>query len=269
MKKVSSESNPTIKEYRRLLDGKNRGDNRIAVEGFNLLEEAIKQGFEIETLFYSSELASRGHLEVLLENVPPGTRKIEVSPTLFKKISQTETPPGVAAVVEYPEFTLEQALDEVSSPAMLADRLQDPGNLGTIMRSLAAAGGRFLFYRAGTVNPFNHKVLRSSAGALFHLRLVKCDDLRELLIGLKKKGFLVVSTDLETSSYYYQVDFNQPFVLITGNERQGVSREAGESADISVKIPLAEGVESLNAAVATAVILFEARRQELTGSQGK
>jgi len=265
VKKITSESNPLIKEYVKILNGKSGNKDRVAVEGFNLIEEAIQQGFSIETLFYSPGVASGGQASGLLNRLPAEVNKVELTERVFKKIAQTENPQGAAAVIACPDIEWEKVINQTIGMAVLADKIQDPGNMGTIMRSLAAAGGSTLFYTPGTVSPFNHKVLRASAGTIFHIWIKQVTKLEELFTRLKSKGFISAASEVKTGSDYYNLDLTRPLLLAVGNERWGVSDEIKQNCEVKVNIPLARGVDSLNAAVAVSVILFEARRQRSAG----
>jgi len=269
MKKITSHRNPLIKDYLKCLQGKaslsehnNRlANNRLAVEGFNLLEEALAKKFPIETLFFCPEVASEEPLRALLDAVNPETEVMQITPSLLKRITLTENPQGVAGVVVYPEYSWHDILSATSFYGVLVDRLQDPGNLGTIIRTAAAAGFTAVICTPGTVNPFNPKVIRSSAGSLFHLKICKNKEPATFLSELKKKRVAIVSTEIDSDQAYYQVNYKQPILLMVGNEREGVSQSLASMADHRIRIPIEEGVDSLNAAVAAGVVMFEARRQ--------
>jgi len=264
MKKITSESNPLVKTYLKLLQGKDREGlklKKMAVEGFNLLEEALKQDFNLEILFYCPQVASRDSLQALLRKIPPKTRLVEITPSLLKRITLTETPQGVAGVVACPSVSRDDILQASPSGWVVLDSLQDPGNLGTIIRTAAGAGFPAVICTPGTVNPFNPKVLRSSAGGVFHLKIWKTDSPGEVVKELKKQGVMIVSLELSGEKAYYQVDFTGPTAILVGNERSGVSPELSELADCQATIPLKGDVDSLNASVAAGIVMFEARRQ--------
>ena len=264
MKRITSPHNPLVKYYWKLLQGKIKAEDnnfKLPLEGFNLLEEAIRNGFPVDYIIYCPEKLEGGTINLLQEELPADTQLVEAPASLLNKLSLTENPQGVAGVVVYPEYSWHDILSATSFYGVLVDRLQDPGNLGTIIRTAAAAGFTAVICTPGTVNPFNPKVIRSSAGSLFHLKICKNKEPATFLSELKKKRVAIVSTEIDSDQAYYQVNYKQPILLMVGNEREGVSQSLASMADHRIRIPIEEGVDSLNAAVAAGVVMFEARRQ--------
>ncbi len=265
MKRITSPHNPLVKYYWKLLQGKIKAEDnnfKLPLEGFNLLEEAIRNGFPVDYIIYCPEKLEGGTINLLQEELPADTQLVEAPASLLNKLSLTENPQGVVGVVDYPAYSWKE-MEEATSPLwVLVDKIQDPGNLGTIIRTAAAAGFSSVVCAPGTVFPFNPKVLRSSSGSIFHLKVGKVNSAAEFLQELKEHHRVkVVAAELRGAEGYFQADLTPPIALIMGNERSGISGEFLALADVKVCIPQEEKVDSLNAAVAAGIIMFEIRRQ--------
>jgi len=259
---VNSPDNPLLKEFKRLQNSRRHREKacKIALEGPNLVFEALKAGLGAEAVFFSNvyyEQEGRG----IVDGLPVGTKIIVMPPGLFKKIAETETPQPIAAIFHFERPLYNGLSDPAPKLAVLLDRLQDPGNMGTIIRTAAGAGVEAIYYTAGTTDPYGPKVLRSTAGAVFHLRLEQVPDSVQLIGDLKRSGLQIAAAAARSGQLYWQADFRSPTALIIGNEAGGIAGELMSESDLSVTIPLHGGVESLNAAVASAVILYEIIRQ--------
>jgi TrmH family RNA methyltransferase len=190
-----------------------------------------------------------------------GDAVLEVGRSLMRKLSDTETPQGVLCVVEAPRWTAEEVL-RGPGPTVVLDRLQDPGNLGTIVRSAEAAGASGVLLTPGCVDPGNPKALRASAGSLLRLPTAAASD---VVSAIRGSGRSLIATTGRGGKPYDAVDLVSPLALIIGQEGSGVSDALSAAADLRVTIPLGGRVESLNAAAAATVILFEAARQRRPG----
>jgi len=259
---VSSPRNPLIKEFKKLSQNRlyRQKVNKIALEGPNLVREALKAGLVPEVIFYTRDYYESSSEEWLSE-MPVAVMQVILSNSLFKSIAETETPQAVAAILPFKSEKDYQVFEEPSQFILILDRLQDPGNMGTIIRTAAAAGVDRVFFTLGSVDPYCPKVLRSTAGAIFSLPLEFVSEPGKMVIDLKKKGVQIVAASAHSNLQYWSADLKGPVALIIGNEAGGVSPELKKAADIKVSIPLAGSVDSLNAAVATGVILFEIVRQ--------
>ena len=180
-----------------------------------------------------------------------------VSKGVFESISDTITPQGILAVIKEKESRKDYA-----NIIFALDDLQDPGNLGTIIRTLDAAGYQDLILSKETADPYNPKVVRSTMGAIFRLKLHRNIDLLSELNDLILKGYKIVVTSLDTQHFYYDLNFNDKLVIVIGNESKGVKKEIQDLANVKVKIPMLGQTESLNAAVATSIIAYEGVRQK-------
>ena len=218
-------------------------ENHESITNIILCEELISKN-KVENIEYPNELKTK--IEVVAENV-------------FNSISDTVSPQGILAVVKQKEVSDSQK----SNIIFALDDIQDPGNLGTIIRTLDAAGYQELILSQGTAEPYNPKVVRSTMGAIFRLRFINACNLKEKLKELQENGYKIVVTSLETDKYYYDLKFNEKLVIVIGNEARGVSKEIQELADKKVKIPMLGKTESLNAAVATSILAYEGVRQKV------
>lgn len=259
---ITSVSNPKIKQLRSLLA--NRRDRRrerlFVIEGVRLAEEALRAHARIMLLLYDPihlEQTERGR--GLLERVATLSEAVVATPEVIAATTETVTPQGVVAICGWPEYEAPQP-----GVQLVLDAVQDPGNVGTLLRTAEATGVTEVFCMTGTVDIFSPKVVRAAMGAHFRLPLrqdLGWDDL-DVALGPIDHSYLA---EANGNMPYYAADWRQPSALIIGNEANGVSEAARMHATKSVYIPMASEVESLNAAVAGSVILFEAARQRRLG----
>ena len=186
-----------------------------------------------------------------------------VSDEVFARMSDTQSPQGVLAVLKQPGYTLEQILDggKKAPLLLLLEHLQDPGNLGTILRSAEGAGVSGVILSADSVDLFNPKVVRSTMGAIFRLPFFYAENFSQTICEIKKKGIRIFAADLEGSRDYDLEDYTAPSAFLIGNESRGLSEEAKALADRRIFIPMEGKLESLNAAVSAAVLVYEGARQ--------
>jgi TrmH family RNA methyltransferase len=253
---ITSLTNSKVKAVKRLHRQKGRQKAaRFIVEGLRLVEEALRAGQVPALVFYTPRLqdSSRGQT-LLVEAAEASARTILVSEAVMKAMSTTATPQSVTAVCHIPRLPW----PEIPTALLVLDRLRDPGNLGSALRAAEAAGVEGVLLSPGTVDAFNPKVVRGGMGAHFWLSVRSCSwpEIKKATAGLD-----VWLAEVETGTAYDQVDWTRPWALIIGNEARGGGREANEMASGRVYISMAGRAESLNAAVAAGVILFEAARQ--------
>lgn len=262
MIEITSKNNETYKLFQKLKTKKYRDRMGLyLIEGENLMEEALKNGADIKGILIrkddESRWAKRGFNQ----------KKIfAVENSLFNDVAQTETSQGIIAVVEKPVFSLEDFI-ESGAPGnfVILDRLQDPGNIGTIIRTADAAGYGLIIAMKGTADFFSPKVVRAAAGSMFRMPMISLADEGELLKLVQAAGKHLTATCLEESRYYYEEDLSRDIALIIGNEGNGISQDLMNRAEIKVKIPMTGNIESLNASVAAAIIMYEAVRGAATG----
>lgn len=251
---ITSTTNPRIKRIRTLqTDRRARAvEGLFVVEGARLVNELLQAGLAPELVLYTPDYAEQPAGAAQLANL--SGEMLAVNDAVMKTASDTQTPQGVLAVVPMPGLTPPPGNDFL----LVVDGLQNPGNLGAILRSAEAAGVPGILLAPGTVDPFNPKVVRGAAGAHFRLplQLATWDAIREALAGLT-----VYLADTDGGAFYDRVDWRKPSALIVGSEGHGGSSQANTLANVRVSIPMMGGAESLNAAVATGILLFEVVRQ--------
>ena len=263
---VQSKQNDRLKQLRRALAHPGREARDLAgIEGPNLLEEALRAGLHIPCVFVAQD--SRQLLDSF--HLPAATEVLLVPPALLASVLTTENPKPVAALVEPPDWTLAHLLGTQKQAPLLVvlAGLQDPGNLGTILRSAEAFGADGILCLPGTVNPWNPKTVRASAGSIFRLPLL-ADSEDHALHSLRQAGIKLWTTTVVHAQPADLVDLTGPVALLIGNEGNGVPASLAAKADGTLTIPCPGPVESLNAAVAAAVLLYEASRQRLARSGG-
>jgi TrmH family RNA methyltransferase len=258
---ITSAANSLVKVYRRALkDGATR-EGWLAVEGPHLLEEALAAGSRgmVRGLLVTAEAASKQR--GLLTRLPVETELARVSPIIFAQIAQTEAPQGVAALVELPPPALDSLLSSPDALLLVAAGVQDPGNLGTMLRSAFAFGATALLTLRGTVSPFNPKAVRASAGAIFRLPVLTSLEAQVLLPRLREKGVRIVAAERSSRAALHEIDLRGRIALLIGREGSGLDPELLRQADAQVAVPIRPGSDSLNASVAAASFLYEAARQ--------
>lgn len=249
---VTSRSNARVKQLRAAFAGQARlSGGLVAIEGEKLLGEAIRSGIVLKTVFVSE------HME-LPRLVPRSVEVVWLSEDVFASVVETQSPQGIAALLVPPLRVLEDVLD--GTPLILvAAGLQDPGNLGTLVRSAEAFGATGVLTTAGTVSAWNQKAIRASAGSVFRVPVVGVGV--EDLVALKTRGVYLMAAVAEDAVEAQDADFVRPTAILIGNEGAGLSEDLLEMADVRVTIPCPGRVESLNAAVAGSLLLYEASRQ--------
>ncbi len=263
---LNSRHNPILKEYRKLLANRNyrRKKERIAVEGPNLVREALQAGLIPEFVFITESFYNN---EIKwFADLPHLTQKIVLPPLLFKEISETESPQEIAAIFPFVFKSTKIEINSISGLVVIADRLQDPGNMGSLIRTAVAAGVDLLYCTEGSTDPYGPKVLRSTAGSIFKIGIQEVSGPEQLLTRLKEEGYSVVAAAGIGEHPYWSLTYNRPVALVVGNEASGVADKILSLADMVAAIPMHGNIESLNAAVAAGIILYEIRRQESAGS---
>ena len=254
---ITSKDNAKIKHARTLqIDSKSRREaGAFVVEGVRLVEEALASGWPVQWLIYTDELDARGQ-KVLAGFSERGISIEQVTPQVMRSASDTQTPQGLLAVLEARSLPLPTALNFIFIP----DSVRDPGNLGTMLRTAAAAGVQGVLLPPGSVDPFSPKVLRSSMGAHFRFPVYNLawEEIRRIVW---QAGLKVYLAEASGGEIYTNVDWGAPLALIVGGEAEGAGPDAQSLAIKRVLIPMPGGSESLNAASAAAVLLFEAVRQ--------
>ena len=259
---LTSIKNPLIKQVRKLHRAKERQkQNLLSIEGTNLVEAACQTDYKLDLVFYTPQWANK-HQSLCRQIAQKGFRVQLVSAEVLKAIATTVNPDGVVAIAPRQVVT-KPDLTRIKLGIAL-ERLQDPGNLGTIIRTAAATEVDGLWLSSDSVDLYSPKVLRASVGEWFRVPVETDRDLLDLARMQRSQGIQIIATTAKASKTYWELDFTRPSLIFLGNEGSGLSQELIDIADEEVKIPLYNGVESLNVAVATALLLYEAKRQQLT-----
>lgn len=275
---LTSRDNRWLKEFRMALRGglPNEG-GFVGVEGVRLVEEALRSGCPIQAVLFSeSGHRHHGRLAPLIDRPEIAFPTLRTTDRLFEGLADTEHPQGVAALVKPRQTSFDDLVNSAGSACapllVVLAGVQDPGNVGTILRTAAAFGATGAATAAsgvsGTASPYSPKALRASAGAALHLPILAGMSLPILLTQFKIGGIRTLASSVRTPEESgqpllapWQVDWCQPIALLVGNEGAGLPEETERSADARIRIPMASGVESLNAAAAAAVVFYEAARQ--------
>lgn len=252
---ITSSSNPQLKLIAAMMKkAKARNEaNAFVAEGIRMVRE-VPEG--ILQKIYVSESFIKSH------DLPDV--KIEcVSDKVFKEISDTMTPQGVMAIVRQQHYRLEDMLKQTAPLFLVLESIQDPGNLGTMVRMAEGVGAAGIIMNQSTVDIYNPKVVRSTMGSIFRVPFVYTDDLPETVLQLKAAGVLVYAAHLRGQQYYFEQDYTAASAIMIGNEASGLSDELANLAHTYIKIPMGGQVESLNAAMSATILMYEASRQRI------
>jgi len=259
---VRSRQNALVKELRKAFSrGTSTTDGSLAIEGVRLIEEAVRSGLRFQAIAFSE--SGRTHAPRLLPQIASHAEALLLPDDVFAGAVSTESPQGVAALVKLKPARLDDLLNQPTDDLLLVGiaGLQDPGNLGTIIRSAEAFAARGVLLGEKSVSSFNPKVARASAGSLFRQPVITVN-LQEVISKLKLRGVRVLATSSHKGVPLQKADFTKPCLVVIGNEGAGVPTEILAVADELVTIPHAPRVESLNAAIAASILLYEAARQK-------
>jgi len=259
-REVASPANSLMKVFRRALADGTTKQGWLAVEGPFLVEEALNAAPRVTT---HSVLVASGAAEkfsTLLERLPADVELTQVPDRLFESVAQTQSPQGIAALVEFPAYTLEHVVAAPKPLLVIACRVQDPGNLGTMMRTALAFSASAFLTLQETVSPFNPKAVRSSSGAIFRLPLVSGLDPNQALPFLSVH-VRILAAERNSPVSLVQADLRGPIAILVGRESTGLPEEIARHASQLLSIPIRPEVDSVNAATAASIFLYEAARQ--------
>lgn len=259
---ITSKTNPKIKNLIKCMkSGKERKKQDIfLVEGIRMFSE-IPDFLHVET-FVTKEFYD-GYPD-FFDNIAYEL----VSEQVMDTISDTKTPQGVVSLVKRQHYTVKEVCERDNSLIMALENLQDPGNLGTIIRTAEGAGVTGILMSRNTVDVYNPKVVRATMGSIFRIPFCYVENLTETVGNLKRQNFIVYSAHLQGKSFY-DYDYQKPTIFCIGNEGSGLSKELSEAANYKIKIPMRGKVESLNAATASTVLMYEALRQRNSNNRQK
>ena len=260
MQIISSKDNEIIKNIRKLKEKKYRDlENSYIIEGIKLIKEAIEEKAVIKQIvmceeFSDEEIDKDTMFEIARQNL------VYVTKNVFNAITDVKTPQGIIAVVEKKHNEDANYKEDI---IIALDDIQDPGNLGTILRTVDSANLKQVIVSKNTVDVYNPKVVRSTMGAIFRINIVEADNLKKELENARSYGYKVMVTSLNAKKNIYEAEYNKK-VIVIGNEANGVSKEIQDMADEKVIIPMLGKTESLNASVATSIMVYEYVRRKIS-----
>ncbi|MFW6386658.1 MAG: TrmH family RNA methyltransferase [Bacillota bacterium] len=258
MEIITSAKNAKIKELKKLYRRKwRRRKGRYVLEGFRLTRAALKAGADLERIFVTPELAVEE--KKLLSELNSRADIVYVDEKLLEELSDTISPQGITAVVGDPGYQM----DDISGtePILVLDRIQDPGNMGTLIRTAAAAGFAGIICLKGCVDIYNLKVLRATMGSIFQLPVVTGETLKSFLTRVSEDHRQLICCDLSGDRAHYQLSYSRAHMLMIGNEAHGIRPQLLEVADEIIKIPIYGEVDSLNASVAGGIVIYQSAIQ--------
>ena len=262
MQTITSKDNELIKHIRKLKDKKYRDEsNEYVVEGVKLVEEAVKENAKIKQIIVCEDTTRTYEIPTHIMLEIAKYECISVSDKIFNIITQVTNPQGIMAIIE--KNAQDAQIDYSQDIIVVLDDVQDPGNLGTILRTVDSIGLNQIIVSKGTADAFNSKVVRSTMGAIFRIKIIEVENLAQAIKEMRKHHFKLMVTSLQTKNSIYDTDFNKKIIVI-GNEANGVSKEIQDMADEKAKIPMLGRTESLNASVAAGVVMYEYVRQKLS-----
>lgn len=268
LRRIEGRHNALVKDLRQAFARAERtADGFCAIEGVKIVEEAIRSGLRFRAIFFRE--SAQNLAERLLPQIGDQVETLLLPDKLFDTSVPSETPQGVAALVQWKQFSLPDLLDRLQvGPVIIVVGLQDPGNLGTILRSAEAFGSAGVVLGEGTVSGLNSKVIRASAGSIFRLPVVTAKAAggsEEILGTLRKENVRLIATSSHKGTPIDQASLTGPTAVLIGSEGSGLPRSAMAQVDELVAIPHTPQVESLNAGVAGSIVLYEAARQRRRG----
>lgn len=260
---VKSKSNKWVKYIKKLFRRRFRGrESKFVVEGIRVIEEILESDVPVEVVLFSSQVkfTPRG-CELIRIAQKSGITVLEVTEKIMNELSDTETPQGILAVVHRVDVNLDEIISSSPSLLVLVDGVQDPGNLGTIIRTAAGGGVEGVILLPGTVDLYNPKTLRSTMGNIFKIPIVVARDREEVLRKLSDAGLKLIVGDPSAKKAVFEVGLTGPVIIVVGNEGNGVKEDLLKLAGNVVNIPMSPGVDSLNVAVAAGIMIYEVLRQ--------
>ena len=260
MQIITSKDNESIKNIKKLKERKFRDlNNEYIIEGIKLIKEAIQEKAIIKRIVICEECLANNVIDDKLLYEIAKYDCLYVNKKIFESITDVSNPQGILAIVEKNN---KKPINYGEDIIVVLDDLQDPGNMGTILRTLDSANLSQIVVSKDTVDAYNPKVVRSTMGAIFRVNIIEANNLVETLKEMKKNKFKIMCTDLKAKKNIYEIDYNKK-ILVIGNEANGISKEILDIADEKIIIPMLGKTESLNASVATSIIVYEYIRRKI------
>lgn len=261
MQVITSKENEMIKNIKKLKEKKYRDqENKFIVEGIKMVQEAILEQASIDKIVICEDCINDGTIEQELLYEIAKKDCIYVSEKVFESITDVTNPQGILAIIN--KQNAEEQINYNEDIIVVLDGIQDPGNLGTILRTIDSVGLTQVILSENTADSYNPKVVRSTMGAIHRVKILKTNNIIETLKNVQKNKYKVISTSLQTDKSIYDIEYKK-LAIVIGNEANGVSEEVLKLSDAKIKIPMLGKTESLNAAVATGVILYEYVRNKI------
>ncbi|WP_432663940.1 RNA methyltransferase [Wukongibacter baidiensis] len=261
---ITSLSNKHIKHIKMLHKRKFREKNsEFIIEGLRIIEHGINNNANISAVYYGEEITKTNRGTELLNNI--ASRNIDlykVNDKILKEISTTDNSQGIIGVVKRESYDLNEIINKDKFVLIILDRLQDPGNVGTIIRTADSAGVDGIIVLKGTVDIYNSKTIRSTMGSIFTLPVIHVDETSNIINDLKSRDTDIIATTLQAEKYHFEANYRSKNAIIIGNEANGISDELMELSNIKIKIPIIGKAESLNASIASGIIIYEIVRQD-------
>ena len=262
MQVISSKDNEFVKHVKKLKEKKYRDINQeFIIEGIKLVKEAIEEKANIKNIIICDNCEDSGIIPKNLMYEIAKYNCIYVTENILKTMSDVNAPQGILAIISMNNKNNE--IDYSQDIIVALDDIQEPGNIATILRTVDSVGLNQILVSKGTADCYNPKVVRSTMGAIFRIKIIECENLEQTLKETQKNNFRIVVSSLQTKNSLYDINFDKK-VIIIGNEANGVEPQIQKIADEKIKIPMLGKTESLNASVATGVILYEYVRQKTT-----
>lgn len=258
---INSKDNEKLKYTRALLKSKNRNkESKFIIEGYRIVMLALECMANLDYVFINEEFENKKEHVKLLEDLDKKNTKIyKTTNKNFKELVDTENTQGIIGVVSFKKKKLSESINKKDKFVLILDRIQDPGNMGTIIRTADSAGVDAIIALKGCVDIYNPKVIRSTMGSIFDVNIIDASQ-DETVDMLKSLDFNIVSSYLNTENFYDKIDYGSKVALVIGNEANGINEELVSKSDILVKIPIYGKAESLNAAISSAILMYEIKK---------
>ena len=258
---ISSKDNEKVKYTKSLLKTKNRNkENKFIIEGYRILTLAIECNVDLDYVFINEDFEKKKeHLDFINILNNKNVKIYKTTNKIFDELIDTENTQGILAVVGFKNRDIDNNIKNSHKFVLILDRIQDPGNMGTIIRTADAAGVDAIINLKGCVDIYNPKVIRSTMGSIFDMNIIHSTQ-EDALRVLKNNNFEIVSSFLNTENYYNEVNYKDKVALVIGNEANGVNDELIKESDTLVKIPIYGNAESLNAAISSAILMYEIKK---------
>ncbi len=244
-----------IKKYRDI-------SNQYLIEGLKIVKEALSSNANLRMILFSAEQSENNDIKDILAKAESlELQMYQVDKRIFKDIAETKSSQGIIGIVGKPEFNLNDVLDKRDLRIIILDEVSDPGNLGTIIRTADACNYDAVLLSKGCVDVYNGKSVRAAMGSLFHLPIIQNIEIKETVELLKKNSVTVYGTHVHNGEACYDIVYDGRFGIIIGNESTGLSKESLDSIENMIRIPMPGKAESLNASVASSIIMYESIRK--------